>query len=667
MQIFFVCVGVITAPPVSKGKTREHWNASADRINCAHGIAVILAICKHVKIQELIGGRDKGTIAVQTQRGGVVDQSNSVLGTNAVLQMETASVSGLYVKTEAGSTNFINAALFNTVESTGVVKNVRIVNSYFEITTTKHSGAASIAGQLNGGLIENCYSEAILRTKSVNIYVELGGIVGMSNGLNSRVSNCVFAGDIAGEGCEQTGGIVGKCNSGSGTLAITDCLNLGSIRAKYAGAILGDDHHSNVGSTVTNCINLSKTVVTVSDSVESFWNRLYGGYRDPNVTINTYVIEEFAMGNGVASTVNENVTVEYVTLATFLAMPLEGWYFESGYVPTPIEGLKIELAPYLTEWGIDLSDTEQYRILITSDMHYTSIHDYSTIGMDKDTRLQLWVDGILAEHEKDPFDLIVILGDMSLDYWGWNGGGTYQRDPKVSDTAAFIEKYVSQLPEDVPTLVLPGNHELYTNEKWKEITGCDRSETFVLGNNLFIIPDSYAGAVDPVYQEGKNDSPYKALDMDFINDALATHPACTNVFLLSHAFELDKESEEFKTLLKTDKRIVGLFSGHTHAKTVIDLGSEYRNLSKVQTGGFLSPGKWGYRDLVITNNKIISKYIRPECEYDIDGTKHASAYTITDVVALKLGENLLKNSLVGKDTQGSAVEISYEDLKVSRG
>ena len=213
----------------------------------------------------------------------------------------------------------------------------------------------------------------------------------------------------------------------------------------------------------------------------------------------------------------------------------------------------------------------------------------------------------------------------------------------MSDTKLFVEKYVSQLPEDVPTLVLPGNHELYTNKKWKEITGNNRSETFVLGNNLFIIPDSYAGAIDPPYQGGGiNDAPYKPVDMTFINNALNAHPECDNVFLLSHQFDLNQESTEFRNLLKTETRIVALFSGHTHGKSVNDLGSEYRNLKHLKTGNFAAPStqttesfSWGYRDLYITKNGIISRYITPNCEYRINGTKYTVTQRITDTATLK--------------------------------
>lgn len=279
---------------------------------------------------------------------------------------------------------------------------------------------------------------------------------------------------------------------------------------------------------------------------------------------------------------------------------------------------------------------KRYHVLITSDMHYSSLHPYS---VDKDTRLQLWVDGILAEHERDPFDSIIILGDMSLDYWGWNGGGSWQRDPRVSETKLFMEKYFSQLPKEVPTLVMPGNHELYTNEAWKELTGNNRNETFVLGNNLFIIPDSYAGAVDPVYQGGGiNDSPYECMNMEFINNALDAHPECTNVFLLSHHFDLSKESTAFKNLLKNDKRIVGLLSGHTHQSTGIALGSEYRDLFLAQTGAFLSQGKWGYRDIIINDQNIVSNFIIPQCEYEVDGTKYSFARKTIDIVKMEPGK-----------------------------
>ena len=111
-------------------------------------------------------------------------------------------------------------------------------------------------------------------------------------------------------------------------------------------------------------------------------------------------------------------------------------------------------------------DNADYRILLTSDTHHTYLQTY--YGISSEERMQAWVDAIKAEHALRPFDLIVIVGDVSLDHWKWQGGGSYLKDG-ISTTKSFMDDYVSQLPEDVPVFVLAGNHEQYGNEKWKEL------------------------------------------------------------------------------------------------------------------------------------------------------------------------------------------------------
>jgi len=283
---------------------------------------------------------------------------------------------------------------------------------------------------------------------------------------------------------------------------------------------------------------------------------------------------------------------------------------------------------------------DEYRVLVTSDLHYTVLARY--YSMNRDTRLQYWLDGILAEHERDPFDLIVILGDVSLDYWGWNNGGVHQRFPDVSETKSFVEKYLPKLPEGVPVFVLPGNHELYSNDEWKEITGNNRNESFVLGDNLFIMPDSYGGVVDPEYVgNGVNDAPYTPVDVDFINEVIDSNPDCKNIFLMSHYFDFQKESDEFRQLLKDEKRIVGLFAGHSHDENVRKLNDYgYIDLTIAQTGNFASNDSstvenfnWGFRDIKITPKRIYSTYITPECKYTVNSVEYTVKRTISDIAA----------------------------------
>lgn len=128
-------------------------------------------------------------------------------------------------------------------------------NSYFEVTGAGHTSAATIAGRLNGGKIQNCYSSAILINSAVEVDqkspadVSVGGIVGMVNGNNSLISNCSFAGTVNAT-VGIAGGIVGKINYGISGTQIQQCTNTGSVTGDRKGDIYGVNQGS--GTSVTN-------------------------------------------------------------------------------------------------------------------------------------------------------------------------------------------------------------------------------------------------------------------------------------------------------------------------------------------------------------------------------------------------------------------------------
>lgn len=284
----------------------------------------------------------------------------------------------------------------------------------------------------------------------------------------------------------------------------------------------------------------------------------------------------------------------------------------------------------------ELFEDTQYRILLTSDTHYTYLRTW--YGVSAEDRMQLWVNSILAEHRRRPFDLIVVMGDVSLDHWKWNGGGSYLKEG-ISTTKAFVEDYVSQLPENVPVIILPGNHEQYSNAQWKELTGNDRSCSFVLGNNLFIMPDSYSGELDPDYH---HDGVYQPMDVDFIQEQMDAYPD-HRVYLISHYFNMNLESEEFKALLRDNDRIITLFQGHTHKCNILSLGEECGSKYILQCGNFSYSGDsettddilnsfWGFRDLVITQEKAVSRYIIAESDATVNGNKYHLERAIKSVM-----------------------------------
>ena len=286
------------------------------------------------------------------------------------------------------------------------------------------------------------------------------------------------------------------------------------------------------------------------------------------------------------------------------------------------------------QYGNAIDTTGGLRILITSDVHHNKINEW--YGLPSTLRMRYWVEAIKKEHAENPFDLIIIAGDTSLDHY--ENQGEYTKTG-VARTKEFVNNYVSGLPEGVPVFILPGNHEQFSNEQWKQITGNERQGSVVVEGNLFIMLDNYNSNLEP---NRTGDPEYTPSDVEFIKSELAKNPDCKNVWLVAHHFDSKLETQEFKDLLKTEKRIKGLFSGHTHKSDVISLGADFGGKKLAQTGEFsysyyaaMNQGEltdlynsfWGFRDLVITDEYAMSQYIIPAVSGPVVPFK-GSKYTI---------------------------------------
>jgi hypothetical protein len=277
-----------------------------------------------------------------------------------------------------------------------------------------------------------------------------------------------------------------------------------------------------------------------------------------------------------------------------------------------------------------------FRVVITSDVHCTHLVEW--YGVPYQQRMQHWVDALTEEHEKTPIDLLIIAGDVSLDHWVFGEGGSWLSEGYSSSDEFYVD-YVYQLPHDIPVIMMPGNHEQYSGEQWEEIAENERQEYYVLGNNLFLMLDTFRGELDPDYH---HDGVYVGVYMKYIHEILKEH-GDKDIWLISHYFDMEKESEAFKKFLRENPNVMGLFQGHTHECSIIDLGAEYNYLNIAQTGHFSytnEPNKvanfWGFRDLIITEDGARSEYVVVESEAVIDGkTIHIERQTVNAVNYVK--------------------------------
>ena len=248
----------------------------------------------------------------------------------------------------------------------------------------------------------------------------------------------------------------------------------------------------------------------------------------------------------------------------------------------------------------------KYRVLLTSDIHCTDLEDW--YGIPNDLRMQRWLDAVLEEHDRHPFDLILIPGDISLDYHA-------ERTPfdkGYSTGYVFMKMYASRLPEGVPVLVGAGNHEQFPEETWRKITGNPRQCHAVVGNHTFVMLDGFRENLGRTYDSSDRYSP---MDTGYIRQLLECYPE-NHMWLVSHWFDVELESEGFRHLIKSEPRIRGLFMGHSHDHRLIPLGEEFAGKVIAQTGNFSftmsgahTGGFWGFRDLLLEEGKAVSRYI----------------------------------------------------------
>ena len=248
----------------------------------------------------------------------------------------------------------------------------------------------------------------------------------------------------------------------------------------------------------------------------------------------------------------------------------------------------------------------KYRVLLTSDIHCTDLEDW--YGIRDEVRMQRWLEDVLAEHARHPFDLILIPGDISLDYHAEET----PFEKGYSTAYLFMKMYASRLPAGVPVLTGAGNHEQFPDAVWQKITGNPRQCHGVVGNHTFIMLDGFREALKTTYDSS---DVYSPMDVAYIRELLDRYPE-NHVWLISHYFDLERESDAFRKLVADDPRIKGLFMGHTHEHQLIPMGPEWGNKIIAQTGnysytmsGAANGGFWGFRDLVIEDDKAVSSYI----------------------------------------------------------
>ncbi len=283
-----------------------------------------------------------------------------------------------------------------------------------------------------------------------------------------------------------------------------------------------------------------------------------------------------------------------------------------------------------------MSELKQ-RFLLVSDMHYsteetpaemkliypeakTSVASGNAFGKKQREKIEKVYLDIIEEHRRSPLDAVLVLGDLSIDDYD------YRKLP-ISYVKKFREDCMDRLP--MPSYAIPGNHDSWPNELWREMIGYDRQYVLEFGDVVFLMADTFPGT------PAKKDNPASGsaeapLDDEFLRENLAKYKG-KKIFICAHHISDRLITEEGRRLIKESGDVVCMFRGHVHINSVNDMGEDCGHVEMIDIGGYgyygmQSDGKydfnvfdfkwaWGYQIIEIYDDKIKTYHVKTDNKY----------------------------------------------------
>ena len=280
------------------------------------------------------------------------------------------------------------------------------------------------------------------------------------------------------------------------------------------------------------------------------------------------------------------------------------------------------------------------RFLLVSDMHYTtdlsaeelkkthpdsnaSAASGSAFGKLQREKIEKIYEDIMREYGRSPLDAVLVLGDLSIDDYDF-------RNLPINYCMQFKKECLDRLP--CPHFAIPGNHDSYPDDKWREMFGTNREFVCEVGDTVFVMADTF----NSLPATDASGSHLTAMNEEFIKNALNENKG-KKIFICAHYIEGRAEgdrtmSPEIQRLIRESDDTLLLFRGHTHVDNVIDLGDVLGGKLIVDIGGYGYCGMkvgnryefnifdkkwaWGYQILEIYEDRISTYHVTTDNTYN---------------------------------------------------
>lgn len=214
----------------------------------------------------------------------------------------------------------------------------------------------------------------------------------------------------------------------------------------------------------------------------------------------------------------------------------------------------------------------KHRVLFISDPHYTveeTRKEYKLIcpdaiatdasgkifGYTQKERMNIIIDELNAFMDQNPTEAVLVLGDLGTDDYGY-------RNLPLNYCRKFKEECMQQLSSIC--YALPGNHDSYPNDMWRDVFGYDRQYSLKIGDAAFIMLDTYQGGMAT---DGSG-TLYTGVDVEWLEQELEKY-LNEKIFLCVHGKKHGEYDEKFHEFMKMHPEIVCMLEGHSHRNEIM--------------------------------------------------------------------------------------------------
>lgn len=266
------------------------------------------------------------------------------------------------------------------------------------------------------------------------------------------------------------------------------------------------------------------------------------------------------------------------------------------------------------------------KIFFASDIHFgveNQLTDDRRWGYTDDERMEIFIDTIKHENSLGTIDCLIFAGDQASNNLLPDAIGGVEKD--------YLPEFVERMKAiGIPFYCTNGNHELYTDAKWRELFGYGSNYIITIKDYDIIVLNNFADTSTTIptssgYLLSDISNEVKTSILNYLNASDNTKAIVVSHYCEEDTMELPNTAE-----VVAHEKVLFALDGHCHTLKEINKytigGKPVLNCGHFSTD--TTPNSYfSYRIFKDEDGLIQSYAVKPACDYEVNGEVVSIEYT----------------------------------------